>query len=363
MKKYILLLLVAVAGITGCETEIDLNADYKQIPVIYGLLEENKDIQIIKINRSFLGETNALIAAQNPDSTFYSNISPVIEKLNEGIVVDSRSLRDTVLADREPGDFYTSPNKYYFFHSTDEFLDEGFEYRLIFEANGEEIFAESVLLESFEPSRPASSQSEVSLVRNDAINQGFVEFKSFPIKLTTQENARLYDNTLSVKYTTKLRNGETIDNEVTISLPDIEAKSLLGGELAETSILGEKIFNGIASEVGVENVNEEDVIFRELGQVEVSIVSITDDFNTYLESIAPSTGVVLEKPQFTNINFGEDGLGIGIFTSRNSFRKEYKLDSKTIKGLAVFPATMASKFCSFEAIVRGVQRVDCREFN
>tara|TARA_R110001592_G_scaffold363221_3_gene681614 strand:- start:10088 stop:11179 length:1092 start_codon:yes stop_codon:yes gene_type:complete len=363
MKKYILLLLVAVAVFTGCETKIDLNADYKQIPVIYGLLEGNKDVQLIKINRSFLGETNALVAAQVPDSTFYVNITPVLEKLNGGNVIDTRTLRDTVLADRQPGDFYVSPNKYYFFNSADEFLDKGFEYRLKFEANGQIVFAETVLLESFEPKSPLNFTPVLSIVRNDAVAQGKVEYQSISMKVSTKENVRLYQTNLKVRYKVVYRNGSVSDKEVLVPLEDILTTRLTGGESLETVITGESIFGAIGAEAAIDSENESDVKYRELGTIELKSTSATDDLNTYLESISPASGVVLEKPQYTNINFGEDELGIGIFTSRSSFIKDYDWDTKTMKAFSVEVNTKDYKFCTFDPVLQGTQRVDCRTFN
>lgn len=362
MKKYILLLLVAITVVTGCETEIDLNADYKQIPVIYGLLDVNNDVQIIKINRSFLSETNALVAAQNADSSFYSNILPVLEKLNEGTVVGTRILRDTVLADREPGDFYVSPNKYYYFNSTDSFLEKDFQYRLKFEANGQTIFAETVLLESFTLRKPGDLDPSISIVRNNAIADGEVKYQPLSMKVISKENVRLYQTDIVAHYTIVYRNGNTEEKEVRIPLENILTNRLSGGESLESVITGEAIFGAIGAEAGNDTENEDDVKHREIGEVELTVTAATDDLNTYLESISPSSGVVLEKPQYTNINFGESDLGIGIFTSRSTYKNSYPWSSTTIRGFAVAPATTDYKFCTTDPVFNGVQRVDCNTF-
>ena len=43
---------------SSCETDFELNAPYKTIPVVYGLLDQSLDTQFIKINKSFLGILN-----------------------------------------------------------------------------------------------------------------------------------------------------------------------------------------------------------------------------------------------------------------------------------------------------------------
>ena len=363
MKNYILAIIVSVVGFTACETKIDLNAEYKQIPVIYGLLEANKDIQFIKINRSFLGETNALVAAQVPDSTFFTNINPIIEKIDGKVVVETRALRDTILPDREPGDFYISPNKYYYFSNSDGFLEDDKTYRLKFTANGVEISAETVVLANFNANSPAPNQPSISIVRNDAILQDKVEYQELNYNLSSKENVRLYESELVVKYTTNFLDGTISEQEVIVPIDDLVTINLNGNEPVGRSISGEQIMNTIGNNAKFEVEDQASVRFREIGDVTLRITSATDDFNTYLESIAPSSGVVLEKPQYTNINFGDDDLGVGIFTSRNTYTQEYPWDTRTVKAFAVEVATKDYRFCSFKPEVQGNTRIDCRVYN
>ncbi|MED5318023.1 MAG: hypothetical protein VX758_02680, partial [Bacteroidota bacterium] len=63
--------LVATMATFGCSTEVDLTAPYDSIPVVYGLLELQTDTQWVKINRTWLGEGNQLLAAQVADSSEY----------------------------------------------------------------------------------------------------------------------------------------------------------------------------------------------------------------------------------------------------------------------------------------------------
>ena len=73
MIQRIFVFAVIVSLFAGCETEVDLNAPYKNTTVIFGLLDPDfngdnqisvQDTQWIKINRTFLGEgDNNLYAA------------------------------------------------------------------------------------------------------------------------------------------------------------------------------------------------------------------------------------------------------------------------------------------------------------
>ena len=62
MKKILLSLFSVFAFLmmfNACSTDVDLYADYKDITVVYGLLDSGADTNFIKINKAFLGPGNA----------------------------------------------------------------------------------------------------------------------------------------------------------------------------------------------------------------------------------------------------------------------------------------------------------------
>ena len=70
--KHLFLSLSALACLfffNACSTKVDLYADYKDIPVIYGLLDASADTNYIKIIRAFSGSdenpVDARLAAPN----------------------------------------------------------------------------------------------------------------------------------------------------------------------------------------------------------------------------------------------------------------------------------------------------------
>ncbi len=74
MKKNCFLflsLLTLVMLLNACSTDVDLYADYKNITVVYGLLDSDKDTNYVKINKAFLGPGNALEIAMIEDSCNY----------------------------------------------------------------------------------------------------------------------------------------------------------------------------------------------------------------------------------------------------------------------------------------------------
>lgn len=57
--------------LSSCSTDVDLYADYKEIPVVYGLLDADADTNFIIIKRAFLSEDNPAQYLNVPDSTNY----------------------------------------------------------------------------------------------------------------------------------------------------------------------------------------------------------------------------------------------------------------------------------------------------
>ena len=100
MKKAFLL-LSAVVFINSCKTDFDTIAPYKEVMVVYGLLNPNETTQYIRISKAYLGEGNALVMAQQGDSINYADVLTVtMDRVLNGNTISSTTLtRDTILTD------------------------------------------------------------------------------------------------------------------------------------------------------------------------------------------------------------------------------------------------------------------------
>ena len=75
MKK--ILLLTSVILFFSCETEFEINADWQELMVVHGILDQSQGEQFVRINKAFLGEQDALIMASIADSS-NSTTSPIV---------------------------------------------------------------------------------------------------------------------------------------------------------------------------------------------------------------------------------------------------------------------------------------------
>ena len=116
MKRVFVFLCIPVAVLFGsCSTDIDLYADYKETPVIYGLLDASADTNYVKITRVFSVVGDAYQMAVNPDASNYPG------KLDVRIVeyCNGDSLREIILDtitihNKEQGIFYAPDQRLYY---------------------------------------------------------------------------------------------------------------------------------------------------------------------------------------------------------------------------------------------------------
>ena len=119
MKKlFVYLSLVAgLVGFNACSTDVDLYANYKDIPVIYGLLNTSEDTNYVRINRAFSGSNeshiNALNVALIADSCNYpGKLNAYIVEYKQGYgntyhpTGDTLKLDTITIRNKQEGIFY-----------------------------------------------------------------------------------------------------------------------------------------------------------------------------------------------------------------------------------------------------------------
>ena len=112
MNRIILLFATIATIFSACSTEFDVTAPYKEIPVIFGILNKDEAVQYIKINKAYLNdEGSAIIAGSVPDSNIYPY--PIEAKLyasytpltDANIKYTDSVVLDTVHLNKEAGSF------------------------------------------------------------------------------------------------------------------------------------------------------------------------------------------------------------------------------------------------------------------
>ena len=318
MKKITSLFLLVFTLFSSCETEFNVNADWKEVIVVYGLLDQSQDKQYIRINKAFLGDEDAFIMASVADSINYNpnNLEVKIEKVSaSGNVLDTKILSDTIMF-KEDGLFSTDDNIIYVFE-TDNFLNDEKEYKLIIInlVSGNIIHSQTKLIHDL---------TLMSSFNNPAYKMGFYShtdtFANTTIEWTHSKNAAIYQMTLFVNYTEY--GTDTTVKTIQKVYPIIEYD---GNPNLSQQITGEEFFNLLAY-----NISSSTTVNRRVNNLDLLFSVGTSDLNTYIHLNEPPTGIVQERDLFTNI----DG-GIGLFTARyNKMQENIFLTTTTKEAIA-----------------------------
>ncbi len=303
------LFLLAAAAMIGCSTELEVNAPYKDITVVYGLLNQRDTIQYIKINKAFLGEGDAYQYAMIRDSNEYTNeqIShKQIHRLNAaGARVETFELRDTTVW-REPGDFYSPQQTVYYFQDGPQsvtgdtftvFLEQENDYELDLVVKGKQITARTTVVNSFSIS--SVNSHPLNLVSFYTTNG----FQNYLFKWTSGRDGKRYEASWRFNYSEVNENGDTTEHSVTQRFASrVASNSSTPGQEFEAQIEGEGFFNTIANQVPVKPG-----VHRIIRGMDLMVDVANDEFHTALALNEPISGIVEERPAYSNV---ENGLGV-----------------------------------------------------
>ena len=73
MTRGLLLILTVIIALcySSCSTDFDMYAEYKDVTIVYSIVDMDDDTTWVKITKAYTGPGNALLLAQNPDSSNY----------------------------------------------------------------------------------------------------------------------------------------------------------------------------------------------------------------------------------------------------------------------------------------------------
>lgn len=318
MKKVFILFAFIVSGIlllNRCSNEVDLYADYKDITIVYGILNASDDTTWIKITKAFSGPGNALEIAHNPDSSNYPYKldATLIGRVNSNdltpIILDTTTIYHKLEGDSI---FYFPSQLMYF---TTEQLNVNATYTLDIDVNGQSTSAETPLIGNFSITYPFNTMDfmfDHEIKWNSVINAKRYEVNTI---FNYQEFLPgTYEDTLNLQI--KLQSIYT--NSVQVS------KDTEGGENMELPYTGENFFTELENKLeDIPNVQ------RWTGPVDVIISAGSEVLHYYIEINEAAAGSLLQElPNYTNIN-----NGTGVLAARHPVVKSTRLSGATERTL------------------------------
>lgn len=162
MKHYKVALTAAVMAMawSACDNDIDVIGEWKEIPVVYGILKPQDTAQYIVIQKAYLPpNTSAYEVAQNPDSLYFPADELSVKLYQNGIFFDSLRRVDAALDGypRDSGIFVSTPNYAY---KTTRRLALGMKYKLEIKSHrtGSTYTSEATTLDSFIITSPSTTR-------------------------------------------------------------------------------------------------------------------------------------------------------------------------------------------------------------
>lgn len=337
-------------GLWSCETEVDLNAPYESYTTIYGLLDLSADTQFVRINKSFLGEGSALDFAMIADSSEYP-LDAVEARIEFGDNVVE--LEPIYIPNREPGVFYDEDVLVYIttenlaldnngnpidINSNPQNLPD--EYRLIVEVNGKTLIGRTIptYLKTSSitdpiPNNTGSGSIDVDL--NWLVGPGNF-FQTKYLKMLSEPSGVRYEAKMLFRYKDHLTDGTVKNRALEFNLGAVEIPAGSQSQQNDFPYTPQSILQNVASDLDCSG----SVAYRTLDSAHFVLISGGEDLASYIDVNSPVTGIVTERPEFSNIE-GENA--IGLFSSRYT-----KIRSKQFKGNTreeIFNGEILGEYC------------------
>ena len=302
MKIHYLFFLFIIL-FSSCETDFDVNAQWEDVTIVYGLIDPNIEDQLIKINKAFLGQGDALQMASIADSSNYnpSDLHVKIHRIrqqafNQYDTLSSVTLNDTIL-DKDDGLFSTDNNIIYTFRKPSSFYNTNSLYALeiINLISGHKVTSQTEIINtfSFESLNPSF---EWGLYNGDLPDS--LKFRTKNIEWQPSTNGVIYQLDIVINY---------IENNDTINLPWSQPLVEYTSGNMSLKIKGDQFFQFLTTNL----TNNTPKQFLNLDLV---MTVGSDDLKTYINVNKPFSGIVQERPVFSNIN-----NGVGLFSSRFTY--------------------------------------------
>ncbi len=312
MKRISAILLLFIVMLSGsCDNELVLIDEWRNIPIVYGLLSRADEVHYIRVEKAYIDPSvSAFEIAQRPDSIYYDqNVLVEIEKVETGqrIALErvDGNLEGLV---RDEGVFADDPNILYRFSDSDLPLDINEEYRLIItNGNTDQIITEAttkIVGDYFprnnQPRNPINWRTGANLTISWD-NEGNTDIQDL--------SAVFYDVRMRINYLEQAVGSSDFAEkqlewvvEKSIERPGLDPIIMI-------SIPGTAFYDFLAANLEV------DGSIRIFQDIDIVIDAGGQEIFDYINIGQANTGITSSQaiPSYTNLSNG----GLGIFSSRN----------------------------------------------
>lgn len=324
-KKHILLSLFFLGILlSACKPEIDLFADYKDITVVYSVLDSDQDTNYVIINKVFMDPDMTIIP--NDSTNYPGKLDAKLIEYRANYYSDhytkTRELvLDTITLDNKvPGVFESPRHQVYYTAEALSGNDDYYKYKYELQVQKKDTV---VTAETNIVGGTRFNIQPAALNFDSYMDMGQIKFSECP-------NGAIYEVVLDFYFTDVTTSGDSIPRCMTWSLGTHPKSSLPENNNSYTvSYKAVEFFNSIARTLGSDTLNPnivERVIFEP--SLTISIASCGDELYNFINVNGPTSSISQTIPDYTNINGG-----YGVFSSRTKIKKAVRLGGRTIPEL------------------------------
>lgn len=297
MHRFIIFILIFFI-ISSCNNDIDLNEEWKDIPVTYGILNPKDTAQYIRIEKAFSSvNKSALEISKIPDSLYYKNISVKIirNKTQSSYLLkmidgnQDRHVRDT-------GIFANTPNYLYKIKTEDIELIPSEKYTLLaLKHNGDTLTLSTIsLVKDINIYLPYSTDKPVNLMY----------ISNFNINWEGGDKYGYFD--LFIVFHIKEKNTSTTNEWV---LKDYIWKVDDKISNQKYRIEGRRFYQYLQ-----DHLEANPDIARKFIGFDIKIRAVGREFKNYIDILHTNLGITSSQqlPVYTNMSYG-----LGVFSSVN----------------------------------------------
>jgi len=290
------LLVLLTITLCSCKKEVELLDDYKDSPIVYGIIDAADSISYIRIQKTYLSKGDIFEDAQIPDSNVYNYKLDISIKSGNNII----NFDTTTLHIKEYGTFF-SPDIPVYWAVTKNLLDVNLPLEL-------------------EIKNPKTGNIAKSTTHfTDATNVQFIRpvfsillEEDFKIEFETAPDVWVYQLVVRYHYMEMLPNDSSSQEYKYIDIVSQVERSINanGGDVISFNFSIDYFFKSL-----IDNVSPSDEIERYIGDFEFIVNTTETPFYTYYRSVQPNNSILEHPKTYTNI---ENGYGLFVGKSSKS---------------------------------------------
>lgn len=321
-KLYIVFFITIL--ISSCSPDIDLTASYKDITVVYGILNPADTVHYIRIEKAFLGNIRAEQMAQYPDSIYYDteDLEVHIQKINNNDSVEfDYNLSPVTNISKDTGFFTNKNHIVYAFNEPNLDINKKYKLKIINTKTKKTITGETEIVQDFNMTGQFMLQYYTVKLAND-----LGEYQDLKLTWKSAKNGIRYQIKVQFNYFEITSNNDTISKNVSWLIGEKRASTSMGGESLDLIMSGEQFFQKIAELV--KKPASASLVFDRNTALTFIFNVAGVDLDIYMSVNEPTFNLSQEKPEYTNLK-----NALGIFSSRYKKSFTFGLHDKTINEL------------------------------